>query len=457
MTNFGASRTDLNLKYRLGLEHALAKADFLSAPDFVLVQAFVIFICLVRRRDSPNFVWMMTGLVIRMAQYLGLQRDGAHFNHLTPYEIEMRRRAWWAVCLLDLRAAEDQGTEMTIPSGSFDTKIPLSINNADIDPESRQMPAERYGVTDMSFARMWIGFCDITRQMMAPGVIDGVKSLEGQTRLLKEIYQRFEQGYMQNTTESGSIAHWVGITIARLIMAKLNLILFLPALFSSSSTQISDAIRTQFLVSAIEVAEYNHALNAEQACRNWRWLYQSYTHWYAIVYLALEISRRPWSPLVERAWRALHSPWLIPTQTPIRRNLRMWVPLRKLMDKGRRHREAELGRLRADPLAAEALERADQEGPAPSSDGGFEITGAGDGFRERWRLLVGLPHVTGDGAETAGIPDAGPEIDVFSNFNVDLADVGMELDGEVNWYDWVESAKGMEWDARSGGNGTGWS
>lgn len=92
MANFGLAKSDLNLKYRIGLEHALAKADFLNTPDLVLVQAFGLFLCLLRRHESPRFVWMMTGLLIRMAQALGLQRDGAQFDHLTPYEIEMRRR-----------------------------------------------------------------------------------------------------------------------------------------------------------------------------------------------------------------------------------------------------------------------------------------------------------------------------------------------------------------------------
>jgi hypothetical protein len=561
MTNFGSSKTDLNLKYRLGLEHALAKADFLNVPDIVLVQAFAIFLCLVRRHDSPRFVWMMTGLVIRMAQYLGLQRDGAHFEHLTPFEIEMRRKVWWAVCMLDVRASEDQGTDLTITSGSFDTKIPLNINDVDIDPESKQMPTERDGVTDMSFARISIGLCDITRQMMAPGVRDGVAGLEDQSRQLNEIYQTFEQGYFRYTTESGSIAYWVGVTIARLVMAKMTLIVFLPVLFSSPSEHISDEIRTKFLVSAIEVAEYNHALNAEQACRQWRWIYQTYTHWHAIVYLMIEISRRPWSPIVERAWVALHSRWLIPAQTPIDKNLRIWVPLRKLMDKARKHRDAELNRLRADPQAAAMLEMEDQKTPLPSSSGPFPTGSSVDIFRERWRQLVAIPDGPGDGTQTSGISGAGladpsmhttytsqptarfisgyspgdlssnmafeptylgtsgqqagqtlestnirdlepaittdapselaleqtvgpsynpfptvpadwsdgrtmrpgfvpwlwadadPSVDVFSNLDVDSIDVNMDLDGEVNWYDWVESAKGMEWDARPSGNG----
>ena len=49
--------------------------------------------------------------------------------------------------------------------------------------------------------------------------------------------------------------------------------------------------------------------------------------------------------------------------------------------------------------------------------------------------------------------DADHFADVFSNLDADVIDANMDLDSEVNWYSWVESAQGMELDARSGGNG----
>lgn len=68
IANFGCTKTDLNLKYRLGFEHALARSDFLNVPSLVLIQALITFLFLVRRHDSPRYVWMMTGLVIRMVR-----------------------------------------------------------------------------------------------------------------------------------------------------------------------------------------------------------------------------------------------------------------------------------------------------------------------------------------------------------------------------------------------------
>ncbi len=278
LINFGSSKSELNLKYRLGLEHALARADFLNTPNIVLVQAFAIFLVLLRRHDSPRFVWMMTGVVIRMAQGLGLHRDGSHFAHLTPFEIEMRRRTWWAVCELDVRASEDQGTDLTIAYGSFDTRLPLNIDDADISPETREPLVEREGITDMTLALVACGFCEVTRQIMAIGNRDETPaSLDAQSRLLGEVYDRLERRYLRYAdAPADSTVSWVVVMIVRLVVAKLTLITHLPTLFSapSPSEHFSEEMRAKLFVAAIEVAEYNHALNAERACRQWRWIFQ---------------------------------------------------------------------------------------------------------------------------------------------------------------------------------------
>ncbi|CAP97946.1 putative transcriptional regulatory protein [Penicillium chrysogenum] len=407
--NFGATKADLNLKYRQGLEYALARADFLNAPNFVLVQAFAIFLSLARRHDSPSFVWMMTGLAIRMGQALGIHRDGTHFNNLSPYQTEMRRRVWWTLCMLDVRASEDQGTDYTITRASFDTKIPLNLNDADLDPESKQTPQAHDALTDMSVARVSFGMCEITRQMMAYGFKEAAPSLEEQSRLLQQIYQGLERDFLQYSTDSGNIVYWVVVTVARLLMAKMTLLIHLPLLFSSPNEDFSEELRTRLLVSSIEVAEYNHALNNEQACRHWRWAFQTYTHWYSIVYMMLEISRRPWSPLSERAWVALHSQWLIPNQSHMNRNLRVWIPLRKLMTKARKYRDMEFGRLRNDPRAAEELEQGYRFAPLPSSTGPFPPgSDSADLFLDQWRQLVIRWDENKDKAPTPGFSVSTP-------------------------------------------------
>jgi len=386
---FGAAKEELSARFRLGLELSLAKGDFLNVPDFVLLQAFLIFLMLVRRHDSPRFVWMMTGLAIRMGQALGLQRDGSNFKDLSPYETEMRRRVWWAICNLDVRASEDQGTDLTIPTGTFDTKLPLNINDADINEQSKEAPPPRDEFTDMACALLGIETCLLTRRLVAPGPEDADTTLTLQSRILDETYERIDRVYLRKVADIDPILYWVGVTISRLVVSKLTLIIFLPTLFFSPSEEASAGIRDKLFIAAIEVAEYNHALNSEVRCRHWRWVYQTYTQWHAIAFMLMEITRRPWGPTVERAWVALHSRWLIPSHRADMnsRSLRAWIPLRKLMAKAKRHRIAELARLLADPVAVRLLETDDgldapgqRFEPLPNPD--TELS------RERWRKLV---------------------------------------------------------------------
>ena len=192
--------------------------------------------------------------------------------------------------------------------------------------------------------------------------------------------------------ERNNIGHGVLQSIARLVVAKMTLLVFLPILFSSPGEDLSDEIRLKLLICAIEVAEHNHSLNAKESYKHVRWVFQVYTHWYAIVYLLIEINRRPWSPTIERAWNALHSSWLIPANVSVDKNMHMWFPLRKMMIKARKHRDTEIERLQADPQAAVALDFEDRKLPLPSSSGHIPADFSGEALREHWRKLVTRPQ-----------------------------------------------------------------
>jgi len=86
-------------RYRFATEQALARASFLQTQEVIVLQAFTLFLISARRHDDSRFVWTMTGLATRIANALGIHRDGAQFG-LSPFETEMRRRLWWQVCTL---------------------------------------------------------------------------------------------------------------------------------------------------------------------------------------------------------------------------------------------------------------------------------------------------------------------------------------------------------------------
>ncbi|ORY57779.1 fungal-specific transcription factor domain-containing protein [Pseudomassariella vexata] len=405
--NFGAEKSHLIRQYRFATEQALAKANFLNTSELVVVQAFTIFLVLVRRYDDTRFSWTLTGLLIRISHSLGIHREGTHFADLSPFDIEMRRRLWWAVCILDLRSAEDQGTDLTIAEQTYDTQFPLNVNDSDISPDMKEFPRERADATDLTFCLIRYEICTLARRLhsasnaMAPCPKDTQLTLKEREDLLIDIYDRVEQKYLKPfTDQEGDLLNWVAAAIARLIMAKMSLIIYQPILFPHSPGQgpsVSEEVRDRLFTSSTEVVEYNKLLNSDNRCKQYRWLFQTYTQWHAVAFLLLEVCRRPWSAAVERAWRALSATFQDPEPSEKARLIQtqhraVLLPIRKLMMKAKLHREEEIARLRGEPEAAKRLDRIER---AKTPNPNFHNMPAAVSIQlaqEEWRKLVGVPY-----------------------------------------------------------------
>jgi hypothetical protein len=74
----------------------------------------------------------MLGLAVRYAQRVGIHRDGQRHN-LSPWRVEMRRRMWHHIVLLDTWCMENEGSEPTIFPGSYDTALPQASNDSNWD------------------------------------------------------------------------------------------------------------------------------------------------------------------------------------------------------------------------------------------------------------------------------------------------------------------------------------
>lgn len=497
--SFGVAKADLLLRYRRGLELALAEADFLCRPDLLLVQALLVFLLPGRRYAGPRFVWMMTGVVIRMGQSLGLQRDGSCVGpSLTPLDVEMRRRLWWALCALDVRSSEDQGTDLTILPGTYDTRLPLNINDVDVGPDSRETPRARNALTDMTYTLLNLEITQLAQRMMALAGAAGPSAAEqgrlraAQGRLVDEIYCRLDAVYLRHVPDTDDIVHWAAVTMTRIVMAKMSLIVYLPTLLGEKQPRgdehLDEALRARLLSSAVEVAERNHSLHAEPGCRRWRWLCDTYTQWHAIAFLLMETARRPWDPAVERAWAALHSPHLLPRawnrddSSTAAATTHFWLPLRRLWARSRRHRTAELARLRADSQAARQLEAVYDADVAQGRSCPLSNPDATSVFRSRWRRLVQLEaatptrapgdHMIAAGQDSSGhlqdppLPASGtspydpwlwtgPESSGANEWEMNGAEGEGEVEGmdemngvdgvdEMNWGNWLASLQ--EWE-----------
>ncbi|CAF3526562.1 unnamed protein product [Fusarium graminearum] len=404
-TNLGGSQAHFISQFRFALEQALAKSNLLNTTDMAVLQAFVIYLTVVKCHDDSKFCWTLTSLCVRMAQALGLYRDGQQLG-LPPFEVEMRRRLWWAIVSLDIRSAEEMGSDLIISDKTYDTQLPSNINDTDIDPSFTEMPIPRQGRTDSSICLTRYETTALTRGLFAavahmqpvdPKNVE--KSLEERERMLVEVYERMEDKFIKNTIREDDPVFWVASLISRIMMAKVGLLVYQPVLFPGTGPEASHEVRSRLWQSCIEIVEYTHILNVDPACRQWRWLFLTYRQWHAIAYMLLELAKRPWGINSERAWEAAQ---ILEYDHPIdgashSDHTAVWMPIKRLFTRAKRHREAELVRLRADPEAARQLDREDKLkpvleriGPAPGMETRLSE------LRLRWRKAFRLGAFSDD-------------------------------------------------------------
>ncbi|KAI2604386.1 fungal-specific transcription factor domain-containing protein [Hypoxylon fragiforme] len=151
LARLGRRRSELAHAYASALERALVRADYLSATSLEALQALSLYAACLRSTAGSRASWALLSLPVRLAHAMRLHRESANAG-LPAYAAELRRRLWWQLIVLDIRASEDRGTTAIIARDSYDTKLPLNIDDADFGPESSGPLKEKRGPSDATFS-----------------------------------------------------------------------------------------------------------------------------------------------------------------------------------------------------------------------------------------------------------------------------------------------------------------
>ncbi|KAL9616876.1 MAG: hypothetical protein Q9160_008298 [Pyrenula sp. 1 TL-2023] len=154
-------------------------------------------------RLSTQSLWSLMGLMIRNAEKLGIHRDGALVG-LFPVETEERRRLWWQLQHLDLALAVRAGLTPLTLMADWDAKLPLNIEDDDINPSMTDPPQERKGLTSMSWNlyTYWVIYqqrlscCDKGRFELS-WQSNGVKSLSSKDSLIEQLEAGLNKNFLQ--------------------------------------------------------------------------------------------------------------------------------------------------------------------------------------------------------------------------------------------------------------------
>lgn len=429
----GEEKAVLLQRYRLALEQALARADWMTTQELVVLQASILLIvshdlsllillleCLTEglQACSPGrntrSIWMLSGTAMGIAQAMGMHRDSASFS-LSIVDTEVRRRVWWTLCVLDNRISEGCGLETHVPM-TMDTKLPLHINDSDIDVTSTETPIPKTEFTEMTVSLVKMEMAEIILRIKSWQNGKFHLSTEEVETLVRERTRRFEDTYLKYLDASSSLHHFCYLG-TRLIIAKLWKMIY--DLFQQHNLTEGQEIEDWLLWYHTEVLEITHQLPDKSAQFGWFFICK-YTQWHAMAYLLIELCQQTTGPVVDRAWAVLDAIFgdfkdgnesTLPAGINVDRRT-LWETLQKLFKRARHVRKQSAGQalLQVPELSDASTPNIPNETNHVRNKESLQ-TSTGD------KALLGDPFL--------GSPDFGEEMDwedwnILQSFQTDL-------------------------------------
>jgi hypothetical protein len=235
--------------------------------------------------DGPD-IYALVGLAIGMALKMGLNKDGEAQGY-PPFEVEIRRRVWWQLFTLDIRVAEDRGSEPCILESSFNTRLPSNVADTTLHPAMSRQPRGQ-GRTEMLFSLIRFEGSYFARQMVFSERFRAENSyarLSSNDRhhAIDLFQERIEKQYLGYCDESIPLDRMTVESI-RLVLAKLRLVVVTGA-DDEENTVSKGRANAQSARNWTQILQDAEALRGYAEGKQWLWLFQTYIEWDGLAHL----------------------------------------------------------------------------------------------------------------------------------------------------------------------------
>ncbi|KAH3375973.1 Transcription factor vrtR1 [Aspergillus fumigatus] len=289
LQQFNQTKTQKMSRYRTAVCQALVNASWLKTTAMPVLQAYTLFLIAMRTQVDSHTFWILTGVAIRLAQRMGLHRDGESLG-LPPFEVQMRRRLFWQLLPLDGYAGQVCGTGISMSPTSWDTKPPLNINDDQIFPGMTQKPQEQRGASEMIFCLSRI---ELSNFYIRTGIkmkeIGGTiqfKDAEEIERLIDEVEDLIETKFLRYC-EILDPLHVFTMGIVRSATNAVRMRAQMPLLLKQT---ITDAQRRCLCALAEKILDTNSAIYRNPSMNRFRWQMQAFFLWDALLCILLSLT-----------------------------------------------------------------------------------------------------------------------------------------------------------------------
>ncbi|MCJ1383941.1 hypothetical protein MMC17_007055 [Xylographa soralifera] len=311
----GEPRKTLLSRYISATKAALSRAKFMGTISLVVLQALVLHILSVRDIYEPRAVWSLTGVAVRIAQSMGLERDGVSLG-LPPFETEMRRRIWWLIKTHDFRTAELCGLVKLrdLDVGGESTKYPTNVNDNQLYPGMPSLVTESKKLTDFVFVAVRYELVNFAAGRVTRFRQQGKNSSEwdlhasGHDKVeideaFREVEEVLETKYLRYCDPSQPL-HLLTMVVARFAMNVIRFLTHHPRRWSSiEQTPLSE--RQWVWEVSIKLLEQHNMLQSNPQLKPFTWHAAYFQQWHAFIHVLDTLRANPLMADAEKAWRLI--------------------------------------------------------------------------------------------------------------------------------------------------------
>ncbi|KAK0939577.1 hypothetical protein LTR29_008826 [Friedmanniomyces endolithicus] len=141
---------------------AAVLADFTKPREYT-IECLIAYTAGLRSNNAFVNVWLMLGLIVRLALRMGYHRDAKHYPNITPFHGEMRRRAWAGISMIDVLISFQLGLPSMVKTIQSDTQPPRNLLDRDFGITTTVLPPSRgeHELTPSSYTRAKLGLTRI--------------------------------------------------------------------------------------------------------------------------------------------------------------------------------------------------------------------------------------------------------------------------------------------------------
>ena len=253
----------------------------------------------------------MLGLVVRVAQRMGIDKESANIKH-NALEAEMRRRLWWGIATFDNRFGELSECPPATLSPLWDCTIPLNVQDLEIMPGMTAPIAGHDAPTEAIFAvlrselgnfirhsEFHLDFHNPTLKVIARSTRIGLLARDD----LDAFEKRMQDKYLRQCNAENPL-HFMAMWSMRGQLAKHRLLEHFSR-HSEPSPRCTEEERDAATGYAIGMLECDTRLVNSPLCKNFFWYAQYNLPFPAYIHIVKDLRNRPGQSQVASAWKAM--------------------------------------------------------------------------------------------------------------------------------------------------------